>query len=87
MKKIRKKMIRTLYDAWADRRFPGTKSDLTEVNAAIDDITKHFQATGKDALFVESTVINAMTAQEEKAFTDGFYLCLELLNGHMFKKK
>lgn len=80
-------MIRTLYDAWSDRRFHGTKSDVKEVNLAIGNIINQFQATGKKALYVESTIMEAVSAQEEYAFTAGFYLCLELLNGNIFKKK
>ncbi|HJB29628.1 MAG TPA: hypothetical protein IAA06_12690 [Candidatus Blautia faecavium] len=86
MKELRKEMIQALYDNWTDGIFPGTKTDVPEVREAINGITARCKATGTDALYIESTINAAMCAREEAAFTAGFYLCLELLNGNIFKK-
>lgn len=86
MKKLRREMIQALYDNWTDGIFPGTKPDVPEVREAINGITSRCHAAGTDALYIESTINAAMCAREEEAFTAGFYLCLELINGNIFKK-
>ena len=85
--KIGDKIITTLYDAWADRQYAGVKSDIKAANKAIENIGSHFKATGRDALYVESTVMEAAATQEELAFFAGFYLCLEMLSGNIFTKE
>ena len=84
MDQLRKQIINTIYERWCEKDFLQTKSsEGPETRNAINGIIKRFQAEGKDALYVESMIIATMCAREESAFKDGFYLCLELLNGNM----
>lgn len=86
MDQLRKMIIDAIYERWCEMDFPKTRMFTgTDLNTPINDINHRFHAKGKDALYVESTITAIVCEREEYAFKDGFYLCLELLNGNIFK--
>lgn len=85
-KTMREDIIDIIYDAWMDNRFAEMQPLCTGTRAAINGIIDRFHATGADLLYIERTINAATTEKEENAFKNGFYLCLELVNGNILKE-
>ncbi len=85
MANIRKKVIRSIYEAWAEGCYPGTRKDVPEVKQAIRGIAPLCKE--KEYIFVESEINSAMCSVEEMAFIAGFSLCMEFISGNIYKHK
>ena len=83
---MRNRIIEAVFDGWCEGEFGMKTEEGPETDNAIDNIAKYFNASGKAKLYIESEIRCALCTREETAFEDGFYLCLELLNGNIFSR-
>lgn len=81
----REKVIDAIFDSWCDGDLGMKTPTGRETDEAIDNIARHFDTQGEGWIFIETELEHAVCAREEVAFKDGFYCCLELLNGNVFK--
>ena len=83
---MRNKIIEAVFDRWCEGEL-GMKTEEGPTRCeAITNIAKHFDASTDDFLFIEAQVNQAICEKEEITFQDGFYLCLELLNGNLLRE-
>ncbi|MDC7290181.1 hypothetical protein NXH76_20515 [Blautia schinkii] len=82
---MRKRIIDAIFDGWCEGEF-GMKTDEGPARCeAITNIAEHFEASIDDSIFIEEQINEAICEKEKITFRDAFYLCLELLNGNVFK--
>lgn len=82
---MRKRIIEAIFDSWCDGDL-GMKTEEGPARCeAITNIAEYFDASTDDSIFIEEQINEAICEKERITFRDAFYLCLELLNGNVFK--
>lgn len=76
---MRERIIQAIFDGWCD----GSEINPM-VHKAIATIAERFRAEEHDRSYIESQVTETICVCEKEAFRQGFYLCLELINGNIF---
>lgn len=82
---MRNKIIEAVFDRWCEGEFGMKTDEGPETDEAIDNIAQYFKAPVQAQMYIESQIRAAACMREKAAFEDGFYCCLELLNGNIFK--
>ena len=82
---MREKIIELVFDGWCDGLCGLKRKEGEQVQEAIDNIVSHFNGGLKDSIYVEGQWTELICTREKDAFIDGFYMCLELLNGNVMK--
>ena len=82
---MKEKIIETIFDGWCDGLCGMKRIEGPEVQEVIDNIAAHFGGTPADSLYIEERWTDLICTREKDAFIDGFYMCLELLNGSIFR--
>lgn len=79
-------IIEALFDVWCEGIYGfGKRNEVADVQKTIDEIRFYFKGSIADYNYIETKVMEAICNQEKYAFVNGFYLCLELLNGNIMK--
>lgn len=81
---MQEKIIEAIFDTWCEGYLGLKREQGPETDTAIKNICEHFGATEDDFYVVEIQVTQALCAREKEGFMDGFYVCLELMNGNIF---
>lgn len=79
-------MIDALFNVWVDHPY-FQRPDAT-IDSVINVLADKFKAANHDdKIFIETALMQAVCACEERAFKDGLSMCIELFNGSIFEKE
>lgn len=78
------RIMDAIFDSWCEGEC-GQHTELPEVQETIDGISERFQASRAEKLYIEKSVTELVCLYERNAFMEGLRVCMELLNGTMFK--
>ena len=82
----RERIIDAIFDSWCDGLLGMKTPTGQETDNAIDNLATYFDTQEDGWNFIETEIEKILCAREEAAFKDGFYCCLELINGNIFKE-
>ena len=83
---FRDMMIDAIFNVWVDHPYI-QRPDAT-IDSMINVLADKFHtASHDDKIFIETVLMQAVCACEERAFKDGLAMCIELFNGSIFKKE
>ena len=83
---FRDMMMEALFSVWVDSPYIHRPDAI--IDSVINVLADKFHATSHDdKIFIETVLMQAVCACEERAFKDGLAMCIELFNGSIFKKE
>ena len=83
---FRDMMIDAIFNVWVDHPY-FQRPDAT-IDSVINVLADKFKAANHDdKIFIETALMQAVCACEERAFKDGLSMCIELFNGSIFEKE
>ena len=83
---FRDMMMEALFSVWIDSPYIH-RPDAT-IDSVINILADKFHAASHDdKIFIETVLMQAVCACEERAFKDGLAMWIELFNGSIFKKE
>ena len=77
---MREKIIKALWAAWFNGSFGVNKELDQAVEQTISELRNHFQASPKDALFIEGKILELASFYEKGIFLDALEIGLSLSN-------